>query len=403
MPRVLFVALVLLALGGLAVGGGSHGATSPEDCNSEEDHHDYNKPLHIGAIFIIFATSVAGATLPLIVRRFATNIDNIYFSCGKLFGAGVILATGFIHMFPGADKNLTSPCLSTAFTKDYTSYSGLFAMLAIFFVQGMQVTASIYLQENSRKKRQGAAAAGGHSHGAPKKTADGNPTKESGFEIDGDDPMVTVSPVYPFDHDDKHAPKTVEGAKATTARHDHTTHVHGGEADSGHAHAIIFDARVEKRVGTYILELGIASHSIIIGVALGVAEDSEFRTLLIALIFHQFFEGLSLATVVLESDFRSKLTPLLMVLFYGLTTPTGVAIGVGVHDTYDGNAVGTLVSTGVLDAVSAGILIYDALVNIITPHISCPLFRDTTHARRFLQMLCLWVGAGIMSLIGRWA
>ena len=27
-----------------------------------------------------------------------------YLSCGKLFGAGVILATGFIHMFPSADQ-----------------------------------------------------------------------------------------------------------------------------------------------------------------------------------------------------------------------------------------------------------------------------------------------------------
>ena len=64
----------------------------------------YTQSLHIAAIFIVFATSITGATLPLFVKRLASHLDNVYLSCGKLFGAGVILATGFIHMFPTADQ-----------------------------------------------------------------------------------------------------------------------------------------------------------------------------------------------------------------------------------------------------------------------------------------------------------
>ena len=30
----------------------------------------------------------------------------------KAFGAGVILATGFVHMFPDAMNSFTNPCLS---------------------------------------------------------------------------------------------------------------------------------------------------------------------------------------------------------------------------------------------------------------------------------------------------
>ena len=144
------------------------------------------------------------------------------------------------------------------------------------------------------------------------------------------------------------------------------------------------------------------SESFIIGVALGVA-TAEFKTLLAALIFHQFFEGLSLAAIVMESNFKNRWIPIAMIAFYSITTPIGVGIGIGVHASFNENNSTTLLVTGILDAVSAGILIYDALVNIITPHIACPQFRDTTGLRRGLQLACLWAGAGIMAFIGRWA
>ena len=71
-----------------------------------------------------------------------------------------------------------------------------------------------------------------------------------------------------------------------------------------------------------------------------------------------------------------------MVLFYSVTTPIGVAIGVAIHSTYNENASSSLIINGVLDSVSAGILIYDVLVNILTPHVNCNLFRDTTSFRQ---------------------
>ncbi len=41
--------------------------------------------------------------------------------------------------------------------------------------------------------------------------------------------------------------------------HNHSSHGHG-EADAGHSHSIILDARIERRLGTYVLELGVAMH-----------------------------------------------------------------------------------------------------------------------------------------------
>ena len=54
----------------------------------------------------------AGVGLPLLskrVRWFAT--DSAAFAVGRAFAAGVVLATGFVHLFPDAYENLTDPCL----------------------------------------------------------------------------------------------------------------------------------------------------------------------------------------------------------------------------------------------------------------------------------------------------
>ena len=118
---------------------------------------------------------------------------------------------------------------------------GLFALLAILFVQVLQVTASIYLQDNARAR----------SHKTP-----ADLTKEGSFgaltaSTDTDEPMMENDG---NDGGERHL-------EAGDLRgHHHKLHEHGGSSDAGHAHSLVFDARIEKRVGTYVLEFGIASH-----------------------------------------------------------------------------------------------------------------------------------------------
>ncbi len=93
-----------------------------------------------------------------------------------------------------------------------------------------------------------------------------------------------------------------------------------------------------------------------------------------------------------------------MALVYTLTTPVGVAIGVGISESYNGNAVETLLLQGIFDAISAGILIYDALVNLITVNIThSQWFSNLSLGRKGGVFLALWLGAGSMALLGRWA
>lgn len=75
-----------------------------DDPCAEATSKSYNFGLHVGAIFIILCTSLFGASIPLVANRLWQKMDPIYLACGKMFGAGVILSTSLIHMFPAADQ-----------------------------------------------------------------------------------------------------------------------------------------------------------------------------------------------------------------------------------------------------------------------------------------------------------
>jgi zinc transporter 1/2/3 len=83
-----------------------------------------------------------------------------------------------------------------------------------------------------------------------------------------------------------------------------------------------------------------------------VASGKEFTTLLIALCFHQFFEGLALGSTIVAADFSSKAKRILMAMIYGITTPLGIAIGIAVRSTYSPTSPSGLLTQGILEAIS---------------------------------------------------
>lgn len=140
-----------------------------------------------------------------------------------------------------------------------------------------------------------------------------------------------------------------------------------------------------------------------LGIALGVARGSEFHSLIIAISFHQFFEGMALSTVVLDSKFAKNWASIFAVVFYTLTTPLGIAIGIGINQSFNANSHSSLLANGILDGFCAGILLYDGLVNIVNEHFKSASFARSSNSSQFLQFGFLWFGTGIMALIGRWA
>ena len=157
-------------------------------------------------------------------------------------------------------------------------------------------------------------------------------------------------------------------------------------------------------LGVAILEFGIIFHSVIIGLTLAV--NDEFTTLFIVLIFHQMFEGLGLGSRLSALPLPPHLwwTRYVAALAYSICTPIGIAAGLGARSSYNGNGAAANIVSGVLDAISAGILLYTGLVELLAHEIllNPRMMKSKTSYLTYI-FVCILVGSALMALLGRWA
>ncbi|KMT12593.1 hypothetical protein BVRB_5g098330 [Beta vulgaris subsp. vulgaris] len=315
----------------------------------------------IAAIVAILVASGVGVTLPIVGKNLPIlHPESKLFFLIKSFAAGVILSTGFVHILPDAFENLSDPSLSDTPWGKFP-FTGLAAMLGAL--------GSLMID----------AVATGH---------------------------------YRRAHFGQHSASSI-GAVDDETRGDHASHVHlHTHATHGHAHGpgpmdanldglSDFD-RIRYKVTSQVLELGIVVHSIIIGISLGTSQSLDtIKPLIVALCFHQFFEGIGLGGCIAQAAFRSGST-MCMALFFSLTTPVGVAIGIGITNVYDDSSPTALVVQGLLNSVAAGILIYMALVDLLAQDFMNP--KVQTNTRLFVGAnVTLLLGAGVMALLAIWA
>jgi zinc transporter ZupT len=154
-----------------------------------------------------------------------------------------------------------------------------------------------------------------------------------------------------------------------------------------------------------LLEAGILFHSIFIGMALSVATGSPFIVFWIAICFHQAFEGMALGSRIAAIQFpKHSPKPWLMVLAYGLTTPIGQAIGLGVHSIYDPQSQTGLLMVGIMNAISSGLLLFAGLVQLLAEDfLSDQSYTTLVGKRRVYAYCAVLAGAALMSLVGAWA
>ncbi|CAF1523694.1 unnamed protein product [Rotaria sp. Silwood1] len=249
------------------------------------DNELYKLNLHIVSIVFLLIVSLLGASIAILpICIKRLHIPSIVINTEKFFGTGIILATAFIHILPAAMRILIDECLPQSW-KDYEAYASLFAMQLIEFIAHHQLH-RVTVQE----------------------------TKIVVEEV------PVQSTTIPIESNQQH----------------------------GHSHDLsLLQDTHNHRVTTYLLEFGIAIHSVLIGVTLGTDDDSSFAALFIALCFRQFFEAVALGAQLQD---KSILPTILMVIFFSLTTLVGIAIGIGFHlNTYNPKSEASLVSTGVLN------------------------------------------------------
>ncbi|MCD7458352.1 hypothetical protein HAX54_037986 [Datura stramonium] len=327
------------------------------ECTCDEDSEDRNKAealkYKLVAVASILIAGGIGVSIPILGKIIpAFHPENNVFFLVKAFAAGVILATGFVHILPDAFESLSSPCLPENPWGDFP-FAGLIAMTSAIGTMMVDLLATSFYRKSNLTKQ---------------KPVNSDEEKEGGH--------VHV--------------------------HTHSTH--------GHAHGSVMLSSEgsetldlsRRRVISQVLELGILVHSVIIGVSLGASESPEtIKPLLAALTFHQLFEGMGLGGCISEARFKVKKTAI-MAIFFSLTTPIGIAIGFGISTVYSETSPTALIVEGIFNSAAAGILIYMALVDLLAADFMSSRMQDSPKLLIGSNVFLL-LGAGCMSLLAKWA
>ncbi|KAF3920871.1 hypothetical protein ABW21_db0205010 [Orbilia brochopaga] len=137
-----------------------------------------------------------------------------------------------------------------------------------------------------------------------------------------------------------------------------------------------------------------------------VATGSNFIVLLIAICFHQTFEGLALGARISAITIfpPGSMKPWLMALAYGTTTPIGQAIGLATHTLYDPASEVGLLMVGIMNAISSGLLLFAGLVELLAEDfLTDESWKILKGKKRIQASVCVFAGAFGMAFVGAFA
>ncbi|RVD88215.1 uncharacterized protein DFL_002410 [Arthrobotrys flagrans] len=346
--------------------------------SSEGNEYDGRLGARIAALFVILIVSTLCTIFPVAARRApGLKIPSYIYLFARYFGAGVIVATAFIHLLAPAYEAI-GPASCVGMTGGWAEYTWppAIALVSIMLIFLVDVIAERYAEAKF-------GAAHGHGGGIE----DGRTEAEVAGEATGS----KVTSMAGFSQE----PKEASNGKGKSD----SSGEHGGDEDS------VYNRRnfYSQFSAFLILEFGVIFHSVIIGLALGVAGE-EFDTLFPVLVFHQGFEGLGIGARMSAIPFKSgSWLPWILCLAYGLSTPIAIAIGLGLRGSYNPGSFTANVVSGILDSLSAGILIYTGLVELLARDFLFDPKRTRDGKKLAFMLACTILGAGLMALLGKWA
>ncbi|KAK7431141.1 low-affinity Zn(2+) transporter zrt2 [Neonectria magnoliae] len=334
-----------------------------------------NRGLRIGAIFIIMASSLLGAISPIILaRQSKIAVPKFTFFIFKFIGTGVIIATAFMHLLVPAIENLGDECLADRMGGyDWAEAIALMTVIIMFFVEMLATRLSNEDMD--------------HNHGDIDKDLD--PAMDF---VAAKKPEKTASEAMSQNDVERDARPSESGYAPGGDTH----LAHGREHKEGDSSSL-----GGQLLAIFILEFGVVFHSIFIGLTLGTTD--ELVVLLIVLVFHQMFEGLGLGSRLAVAPWPSnrQWVPYVLGCIYALSTPLGIAAGIGARPN---NANTQKLVNGIFDAISAGILMYTGLVELLAHEFMFnPYMRRAPIKILLLAFACVAFGVAVMAILAKWA
>lgn len=404
-----------------------------DTCTADNSYDGEHFGARISAVFVVLIASAFGSFFPVLSSKYSfIRLPPTCFFVAKFFGSGVIIATAFIHLLQPANENLSDDCLGYPFDVYPLAFGiALIVLMVMFF---LELIAYRWIEAKLSNQSLDSNEPHTHSHFGDTSMYVHNEAEQhnNGYIHTGPDEEE-------IDYDDDSRDESEEdGISNSGMPHSHSHHHHPLVHDKLEEitdNAVSNDKTLEKKdsyledaqdiekqftdsdsdsdsvyaaqiLNVFVLEFGIVFHSVFVGLTLSCSGD-EFVSLYIVVVFHQMFEGLGLGTRVACVDWPKsrRWTPWLLCLAYTFCTPIAIAIGIGVRNSYPPGSRRALITNGVFDSVSAGILIYTGCIELMAHEF---LFSDEFKGpggfkKMIWAYIVMCVGAGLMALLGRWA
>ncbi|KAI0105223.1 Fe transport protein 3 [Nemania sp. FL0031] len=384
-------------------------------CGSGSQAGEYDVGIHTLGLFLVLLASIFGAGFPVAAQKikWLKVPTKIFFAC-KHFGTGVLVATAFVHvsrftspisndfnlilpseqLLPTAFLSLSNACLPDFFIVQYPPLPGVIMMASLF---------SLFVIEMWMNNKMGGHSHGGalgfeaphahgqeasHAHGATASTIETPPSPRSQL-------ASSHSSLDELSIEKEMAqPKGTKEEVVVTEKS--TWDVEGQPVDP-----LVYK---KMNMNISLLEGGILFHSVFVGITVSITIDG-YIVLLIAILFHQVFEGLGLGSRIAAVPYpKGSIRPWILVVAFGTTAPIGQAIGLAAHNTYDPNSAFGLIIVGVFNAISSGLLIYAALVDLLAEDfLSEESNRVMTTKNKKVAFAYVLAGAVGMSIVGAFA
>ncbi|KAI4318247.1 hypothetical protein L6164_026035 [Bauhinia variegata] len=315
--------------------------------------------LKVVSIFVIFFTSMVGMSAPMLLARFfqGKSLYDKAILLIKCFAAGVILSTSLVHVLPDAYAALSDCQVASKHPWKDFPFAGLVTLIGALLALVVDLAASSHVEH----AQYAPVVTREESHGCGKKES-GESRIELALNCDSGDAEDEL--------------KRVEEL-----------------------------AKLKQRLVSQVLEIGIIFHSVIIGVTMGMSQNvCTIRPLVLALSFHQIFEGMGLGGCVAQAGFSFGTTAYMCFMF-SVTTPMGIVLGMILFSVtgYDDSSPNALIMEGLLGSVSSGILIYMALVDLIAVDFFHNKLMSSDRRLKKASFIALTLGSTAMSILALWA
>lgn len=359
-----------------------------KDASFEDEH----MALRVGSVFIVLVLSAIGVFFPLLgLKNEIFHIPKIILFAVRFFGSGVIVATAFIHLLGDASEYLSNECLGNGW-HEYP-WAPAFALMGVWIMFTIELAVNEYVKHNGLKRLDGCSGCAELI------------VEEDGVREMNPDPYHHRNSLH-LHCANSHQLQSIEGDEVKkdepVAKTSSDIRARDLEANTT---SELSESTYRTLVSIFILEFGILFHSVFVGLSLAIAQD-EFKTLLVAISFHQFFEGMGLGARFAGAIWpkNQHWVPWALAAGFSLTTPIGVAVGLGVRHSYSEESKSSLLTVGIFNSFCAGILIYNGLVDLMSQDF---IHGDFLRACRWKMVAFAYVmlslGCLLMAFIGKYA